>query len=114
MLLTMSNESYIQNLFADRLGLKFHTEQREGNIYALTLDSSGLKMTPNTSPENFQIPLQGNIDGFTRVMTTAIALETSKGSLALAVGLGAILLAIVIAVNALAWMVRRAGERVSG
>jgi uncharacterized protein (TIGR03435 family) len=54
-----------QNLFADRLGLKFHTEQREGNIYALTLDSSGLKMTPNTNPENFQIPFQGNIDGFT-------------------------------------------------
>jgi tungstate transport system permease protein len=47
-------------------------------------------------------------------MTTAIALETSKGSLPLAVGLGLILLAIVIAVNALAWMVRRAGERVSG
>ena len=56
----------------------------------------------------------GNIDGFTRVMTTAIALETSKGSLPLAVGLGVILLAIVIAVNALAWIVRRAGERVSG
>lgn len=56
----------------------------------------------------------GNIDGFTRVMTTAIALETSKGSLPLAVGLGVILLVIVIAVNALAWMVRRAGERLSG
>jgi tungstate transport system permease protein len=56
----------------------------------------------------------GNIDGFTRVMTTAIALETSKGSLPLAVGLGVILLAIVIAVNALAWMVRRAGERLGG
>ncbi len=56
----------------------------------------------------------GNIDGFTRVMTTAIALETSKGSLPLAVGLGVILLAIVIAVNALAWVVRRAGERLGG
>jgi tungstate transport system permease protein len=56
----------------------------------------------------------GNIDGFTRTMTTAIALETSKGNLALAIGLGMVLLAIVIAVNALAWMVRRAGERVSG
>ena len=56
----------------------------------------------------------GNIDGFTRTMTTAIALETSKGNLALAVGLGLVLLAIVIAVNALAWIVRRAGERVSG
>jgi tungstate transport system permease protein len=56
----------------------------------------------------------GNIDGFTRTMTTAIALETSKGQLALAVGLGVVLLAIVVAVNALAWIVRRAGESVSG
>lgn len=53
----------------------------------------------------------GNIDGFTRTMTTAIALETSKGDLPLAVGLGIVLIAIVILVNAFAWMVRRAGER---
>ena len=45
----------------------------------------------------------GNIDGFTRTMTTAIALETSKGDLPLAIGLGLVLIAIVIAVNALAW-----------
>ena len=56
----------------------------------------------------------GNIDGFTRVMTTAIALETSKGDLPLAVGLGLVLIAIVIAVNALAWTARRAGERLAG
>ena len=56
----------------------------------------------------------GNIDGFTRVMTTAIALETSKGSLPLAVGLGVILLVIIIVINTVAWTVRRAGERVSG
>jgi tungstate transport system permease protein len=43
----------------------------------------------------------GNIDGFTRVMTTAIALETSKGDLPLALALGAILLAVVLALNAL-------------
>ena len=53
----------------------------------------------------------GNIDGFTRTMTTAIALETSKGDLPLAIGLGAVLIAIVIIVNVFAWMVRRAGER---
>jgi hypothetical protein len=53
----------------------------------------------------------GNIDGFTRTMTTAIALETSKGDLSLAVGLGMVLIAIVAAVNALAWAARRAGER---
>ena len=56
----------------------------------------------------------GNIDGFTRTMTTAIALETSKGDLPLAIGLGMVLIAIVLAVNALAWMVRRAAERVAG
>jgi tungstate transport system permease protein len=56
----------------------------------------------------------GNIDGFTRTMTTAIALETSKGDVPLAVGLGMVLIAIVIAVNALAWTARRAGERMAG
>ena len=56
----------------------------------------------------------GNIDGFTRTMTTAIALETSKGDLPLAVGLGLVLIAIVIFVNALAWGVRRVGEAVAG
>ncbi|WP_240791180.1 ABC transporter permease [Roseomonas sp. AR75] len=48
----------------------------------------------------------GNIEGFTRVMTTAIALETSKGDLPLALALGVILMAIVLAVNALAQAVR--------
>jgi tungstate transport system permease protein len=43
----------------------------------------------------------GNIDGFTRVMTTAIALETSKGDLPLALALGAVLLLVVLALNAL-------------
>ena len=56
----------------------------------------------------------GNIDGFTRTMTTAIALETSKGDLPLAIGLGMVLIAIVIVVNALAWAARRAGERLAG
>jgi len=56
----------------------------------------------------------GNIDGFTRTMTTAIALETSKGDLPLAIGLGLVLIAIVVVVNALAWGVRRTGERFAG
>jgi tungstate transport system permease protein len=56
----------------------------------------------------------GNIEGFTRTMTTAIALETSKGDLPLAMGLGIVLIAIVIVVNAMAWTVRRAGERFAG
>jgi tungstate transport system permease protein len=56
----------------------------------------------------------GNIDGFTRTMTTAIALETSKGDLPLAIGLGVVLIGIVVVVNAAAWGLRRAGERFAG
>src|SRR5262249_1463056 len=61
-----------------------------------------------------QIVVGGNINGYTRTMTTAIALETTKGDLPLAMGLGTVLIAIVIAVNALAWLARRAGERIAG
>ena len=56
----------------------------------------------------------GNIDGFTRVMTTAIALETSKGDLPLALGLGLVLLVVVLALNALIAVVRAWRERVDG
>jgi len=56
----------------------------------------------------------GNIEGFTRTMTTAIALETSKGDLPLAVGLGLILIFIVILINAMAWAMRHVGERYAG
>ncbi len=53
----------------------------------------------------------GNIDGVTRVMTTTIALETSKGDLPLALGLGFVLIAVVIALNAAAHLVKQAAER---
>jgi tungstate transport system permease protein len=56
----------------------------------------------------------GNINGFTRTMTTAIALETSKGNLPLAMGLGTILVAIVIAINAAVWGTRVWSERQVG
>ena len=46
----------------------------------------------------------GNIEGFTRTMTTAIALETSKGDLPLAMGLGLLLIVIVVGVNASTWL----------
>jgi tungstate transport system permease protein len=49
----------------------------------------------------------GNIDGFTRVMTTAIALETSKGDLPLALGLGLVLLSVVLGLNAVVVVLRR-------
>ena len=48
----------------------------------------------------------GNIDGVTRVMTTAIALETSKGDLPLALALGVVLMAMVIAINLAAQWVK--------
>lgn len=53
----------------------------------------------------------GNIDGVTRVMTTTIALETSKGDLPLALGLGIILIALVLALNAGAYWVKEAAQR---
>jgi tungstate transport system permease protein len=56
----------------------------------------------------------GNIDGYTRVMTTAIALETSKGDLALSIALGVVLMSIILGLNVAAhylrcWAVRRYG-----
>jgi tungstate transport system permease protein len=53
----------------------------------------------------------GNIEGFTRTMTTSIALETSRGNLPLAMGLGMVLIGIVLLVNVGAWAVRQVGSR---
>jgi tungstate transport system permease protein len=56
----------------------------------------------------------GNIDGVTRVMTTAIALETSKGDLPLALALGLVLIFVVLALNALAYTLREWSARRHG
>jgi len=56
----------------------------------------------------------GNIDGVTRVMTTAIALETSKGDLPLALGLGIVLIGLVVLLNALAAVIREVALRKYG
>ena len=56
----------------------------------------------------------GNINHATRVMTTTIALETSKGNLAMALGLGLVLIGIVIAINGLVLLARSAAARVEG
>lgn len=56
----------------------------------------------------------GNIDGFTRVMTTAIALETSKGDLPLALGLGLVLMGVVVVLHALVAALRAWRERIDG
>jgi len=53
----------------------------------------------------------GNIDHVTRVMTTAIALEVSKGDLALALGLGIILMLLSLAVNGAAYWIKDTAER---
>ena len=53
----------------------------------------------------------GNINGLTRVMTTTIALETSKGNLTLALALGLILLTIAISVNFITHSIARMGEK---
>jgi len=53
----------------------------------------------------------GNIDGFTRVMTTAIALETSKGDLPLALALGLVLLAVVLLLHSAMAVLRRVSGR---
>ena len=53
----------------------------------------------------------GNIDGVTRVMTTAIALETTKGDLPFALALGLILIILVLGLNAAAYMIREASRR---
>ena len=56
----------------------------------------------------------GNIDHVTRVMTTAIALETSKGNLALALGLGMVLLTLALSVNAAAFLVSEVAKKKHG
>ncbi len=56
----------------------------------------------------------GNIDGVTRVMTTAIALETSKGDLPLALALGLLLLAVVAVVNLVLGLTQRRGGALAG
>ena len=56
----------------------------------------------------------GNIDGYTRTMTTAISLETQKGDLPLALSLGLVLIALVVVVNALASVLRSYAMRTYG
>ncbi|QCI64224.1 ABC transporter permease [Phreatobacter stygius] len=56
----------------------------------------------------------GNIAGYTRTMTTAIALETSKGDLPLALGLGIVLIGLTLAINAVTYGASRIGARYAG
>lgn len=56
----------------------------------------------------------GNIASYTRTMTTTIALETSKGDLPLALGLGLVLMALTLAINAAGYAASRFGARYAG
>jgi uncharacterized protein (TIGR03435 family) len=49
-----------QNLLADRFHLRFHKETREGLVYALTIDKSGLKMKPNLAPQDYKVAVTPN------------------------------------------------------
>jgi len=54
-----------QNLLADRFNLKFHKEIKEGPVYALMVDKSGLKLKVDESKQDFSIPMNDNEDGVT-------------------------------------------------
>ena len=55
-----------QNLLADEFKLKFHKEIKEGNVYALTIDKSGLKMKEHAGDQAYNIPITGGVAaGFT-------------------------------------------------
>jgi uncharacterized protein (TIGR03435 family) len=52
-----------QNLLAERFGLRFHKEIKEGNVYALTVEKGGTKMKRNESAQDFEIPIQFSANG---------------------------------------------------
>ncbi len=54
-----------RSLLEDRFNLKFHQEAKEGKVYALTVDKAGVKMTVNTSPQDYNIPI--TFSGFSNV-----------------------------------------------
>ncbi len=54
-----------QHMLADEFKLKFHKEIKEGPVYALTVDKSGLKMKLNESAQDFEVPLKGGPGGVT-------------------------------------------------
>jgi uncharacterized protein (TIGR03435 family) len=53
------------NLLEDEFKLKLRKDPREGPVFVLTLDKSGLKMKANSSPEDYEIPVQGGPGGTT-------------------------------------------------
>lgn len=50
-------QAMYRNLLAERFGLKFHLERKEGPVYALLTEPGGVKMTANETPQDFAIPV---------------------------------------------------------
>ena len=90
------------------LGHKVRTLLWEGRHGLLTVGLAGFGRA--ISEVGAVMIVGGNIDHLTRVMTTAIALETSKGDLELAMALGIILMLLALAVNLLLFFVRPADQ----
>lgn len=66
-----------KNLLADRFKLKFHWETREGPVYWLTFDKSGLKMKVNSSPESLKggVPIAGDPMSPSGAIGDSVAME---------------------------------------
>ena len=82
---------------------------RDGRYSLLTVALAGFGRA--VAEVGAVIIVGGNIDHLTRVMTTAIALETSRGDLALALALGLVLMTLALGVNALVQVVRLTAVR---
>ena len=62
-----------QNLLGERFRLKFHRETKEGKVYALKLAAAGLKMKPNTTPQDYNIPVNFSPDGAVQGMRVSMS-----------------------------------------
>jgi tungstate transport system permease protein len=101
-------EEQLRSLGADA-GRALPTLLWEGRFALITVVLAGLGRA--SAEVGAVMIVGGNIDHLTRIMTTTIALETSKGNLALALGLGIILIAISLVINASAFLTAEAARR---
>ncbi len=101
-------DAYLRSLGASKLQ-RVGTLLREARFSLLTVLLAGFGRA--AAEVGAVMIVGGNIDGVTRVMTTAIALETSKGDLPLALGLGVVLVFLVLLVNGGAYGIRRYSAR---
>ena len=95
--------------------MKTITMGRVSNTAPVMIEAQDTLFTPMSVPSatGAVIIVGGNIEHVTRTMTTAIALETSKGDLALALALGLILMSIAILINAAVLLLNRTARRLA-